>query len=294
MAEAAGLAVGGIALAGLLSTCVEMFEYFESARGYIHASNLGKTKISLLGMRLCRLADIPALHSHGEEEALKSSWPHDHRTIADSLCSIKTLLNSAHRLIAKYVPSSGKPHHMEPPRGKGQTSPGSADKGCHSPPRASRILTSVRHGTHWAIQDKKKLDSFIIDLEFLVTNLENLSIKHALPSLDIQLAMMNSVRITAEIPKNPTAGQGCGQATKPNCAAGGHSTPSSTTGCVHTYDGVESVGQSIIITGNVGDVPQHSGNYCYKDAKSNDQSFMILGNVAGTEFQHLLRTRGAA
>ena len=44
----AGLVLGGVALAGLLSTCVEMFEYFDSVRGYIQASNLKNTKVGLL------------------------------------------------------------------------------------------------------------------------------------------------------------------------------------------------------------------------------------------------------
>lgn len=52
MAEAAGLVMGGIALVGLISTCVEIAEYLESAKNLAADFKMALTKVNLIKQRL--------------------------------------------------------------------------------------------------------------------------------------------------------------------------------------------------------------------------------------------------
>lgn len=52
MAEAAGLALGGIALVSMVSTCLEILEYVESAKNLARDFKLAVTKVTLIKQRL--------------------------------------------------------------------------------------------------------------------------------------------------------------------------------------------------------------------------------------------------
>lgn len=80
MAEAAGLVLGGIALAGLVSTCVEIVEYLESAKNRARDFGLALTKVKLLDQRL-----------RAWGAALPVGVPHDpqsNHTIAPTGCGV--------------------------------------------------------------------------------------------------------------------------------------------------------------------------------------------------------------
>ncbi|KAJ3527569.1 hypothetical protein NM208_g10633 [Fusarium decemcellulare] len=55
MAEAAGLALSGIAFTSLVTSCVDILEYFNNGRYWIHDLGLALTKVSLLKVRLDQL-----------------------------------------------------------------------------------------------------------------------------------------------------------------------------------------------------------------------------------------------
>lgn len=176
MAEAAGLALGAVALVSLFQTAVECFEYFQLARDLDHDQQLAVTKIRLLETRLREWGDVlQAWHPGQEDGGLRQRWGEDGRLVARSLNRISDILTSAARLEENY----GLYKKRSRPR------LGSlflvlcyhTRSACSSPQKLIRESASVRKQVVWAVRDKKKLDSLIFDLDFLVTNLEKVSIR---------------------------------------------------------------------------------------------------------------------
>lgn len=88
MAEAAGLVLGGIALAGLVTTCVEIVEYLESAKNREGDFRLALIKVNLIKQRLRAWgAALPVNMPH---------FPKSNHTIAPAGCGVlieETLLD---------------------------------------------------------------------------------------------------------------------------------------------------------------------------------------------------------
>lgn len=115
MAEAAGLVLGGIALAGLVSTCVEIVEYLESAKNRARDFRLALTKVKLIKQRL-----------RAWGAALPVGVPHDpqsNHTIAPTGCGvlieetlfgIKILLDKTNEMSKRHCYRS--PNHRWDPR----------------------------------------------------------------------------------------------------------------------------------------------------------------------------------
>lgn len=115
MAETAGLVLGGIALVGLISTCVEISEYLESAKNRAGDFKMALTKVNLIKQRL-----------RAWGAALPVDMPHDpqsNHTIAptgcgvlieEALLDIKILLDKTNEMSKRHCYRS--PNHRWDPR----------------------------------------------------------------------------------------------------------------------------------------------------------------------------------
>jgi hypothetical protein len=178
MAEAAGLVVGTIALATLFQTALDFLDCLEDAKNLTYDRKLGDTKIRLLEIRLKQWGeDMHVLHPGQEDGGLREHWMEESGTVANCLLGIAEILSTASELSCKYdvykktgfVWSS-----IFRPRGK---------------PRSLqylRTLGSLRQRASWAIRDKKRFDALVVELDFLITNLEKVS--RRLPEISMVLS----------------------------------------------------------------------------------------------------------
>jgi len=88
MAEAAGLVLGGVALVGLISTCVEISEYLESAKNRAGDLKMALTKVNLIKQRL----DDWGSARGTQPVNMPPPDPHSNHTIDSSACGVLLLI----------------------------------------------------------------------------------------------------------------------------------------------------------------------------------------------------------
>lgn len=88
MAEAAGLVLGGVALVGLISTCVEISEYLESAKNRAGDLKLALTKVNLIKQRL----DDWGSARGAQPARMPPPDPQSSHTIDPSACGVLLLI----------------------------------------------------------------------------------------------------------------------------------------------------------------------------------------------------------
>lgn len=165
MAEAVGLTLGGVALASLFSTCIELLDYFELSKTYEYDYGVACLKLSLLQSRL---------DSWGQT---RQQWLVENMVIRRSLQGIAGILGNVELLKDKYclLPRESR-NKIALLVHNGQT-PSFQPKARRQVLRYIRgiRITFVRRSTTWAIRDKQKFDILIDDLEFFISNLEAIS-----------------------------------------------------------------------------------------------------------------------
>ena len=190
MAEAAGLALSGIALVGLFSTCLEISEYLEQFLDWSEDFQLALTKISLMKKRLSHWGTAMSIAGSGEEaEILRERWPAESEVIMDSLLSIRNILDKTTCVCWRHSCSSAGQDHANTLRSRLN------NEGCNGlstsvsypaflpshptgrPVRAHKhgTLTTVHSKIVWVFRDRKRLQELITDFDFLLDNLEKIS-----------------------------------------------------------------------------------------------------------------------
>lgn len=102
MAEAAGLTLGAVALASMFSTCIDLFDRFESGRNHAKDFHLACTKVRLLKIRLLKWGHILDIEAPGSEHAaLKPCWSEERDVISRSLFGIENLFECAFVLLER-------------------------------------------------------------------------------------------------------------------------------------------------------------------------------------------------
>lgn len=172
MAEAAGLAVGTIALASLFQTCIEVLEYIDDARNIDDDRERGETKLSLLNVRLKQMGeDLHVTNPGLEDGGLPELWPQEIEAISNGLLGVTQILNNASRLCRKYDLQGGG---VNPTPSRPKAAWQVHDPTQRPAPRRSTYcsLVSFRKRASWALRDKKRFNSLLTELDFFVTNLE--------------------------------------------------------------------------------------------------------------------------
>jgi hypothetical protein len=174
MAEAAGLALGGISIASVFSSCVEILEYFEHGRDWVYDFSLALTKVNLMKVRLSQLGDHMQIETNLEETGvLQNSWPQGNGTVSDGLLGITKILGRTTELCGRYSHKTG----VEPIKESGDCSIRALNSPTATltrlPPRP-RILSTLGKRVYWAVHDKKKFEGLISDFECILSNLERI------------------------------------------------------------------------------------------------------------------------
>ena len=103
MAEAAGLAIGVIGLAGLFTACVDCLDRITLARTHGRDLEISLTQMSLLNHRLSIWGEIVKAQNEGYElPALREKWPQIELTVGNALVSIKDAFMDVSRLEKQY------------------------------------------------------------------------------------------------------------------------------------------------------------------------------------------------
>jgi len=182
MAEPLGLAMSGVALAGLFSTCIEIVEYFEQGKNFAKDFQLALTKVSLMKRRLSQWGTTMSIDSPGAEaKDFRDRWPAESGVIMESLMGIRDILVNTTHMCRRYRCSSKE--QQDPAAWLEWKIDGGAGCGRNILKATSPLsvtlyrnesLETLRLKTLWVIKDKKRFQALITDFDFLLGNLEKI------------------------------------------------------------------------------------------------------------------------
>ncbi|KAF2649886.1 hypothetical protein K491DRAFT_609918 [Lophiostoma macrostomum CBS 122681] len=174
MAEAAGLAIGAIALIGTFKDCIDLFAYISAARSFARDCEILNTKLDVEKTLLLQWAERVELLKQPWDPRLDHSG--NHATVERILASVKRLLSEGTELQSRFglvAASEDDDTVMAEPT--------------ISEPRMQRFLKDFKQlkldghvslqklsytkAMRWAIKDKQKFDLLIKDLSYFVSRL---------------------------------------------------------------------------------------------------------------------------
>ncbi|KAI9812045.1 MAG: hypothetical protein M1827_004938 [Pycnora praestabilis] len=176
-----GFTVSILALAGLFSTCVECWQYIDSARSHGRDYELLTTKLDVEKTRLLIWGDMIGIFrttADGRNKVLDS--PEVARVIERILNCIITVFTDSQALVSRYglVRTKLEANDDLPPAQSLSTNQLAKLKASYKEFK-SRIKyvqdnTSVLEKTRWAIQDQSKFIKFVADLRQLIDGLKDI------------------------------------------------------------------------------------------------------------------------
>ncbi|ROV91098.1 hypothetical protein VPNG_09927 [Cytospora leucostoma] len=180
MAEAAGLALGGIALVSLITTCVDFIEYFEDCRHCIRDITIAMTKVKLMKVRLHQLGRIgqpPVRHCLLEPntELVHRDWHHVSNALPDGASAIRDIIQETTQLCRKYSYSDSSGASITRKRNQTAQIPShqESDSSVEKPrPGRLTVLHTVSRSVIWALHDKRKFNGLISDFDCILSSLE--------------------------------------------------------------------------------------------------------------------------
>lgn len=194
MAEAAGLAISGIALVSLFSTCLEILDYFEQGKNWSKDVHISLTKVTLMKHRLREWGSAMAIDSLDTDACkLHDRWPKESGVIFESMLGIRDILGRATEMCRRHARYAGDVPSMSESGWEGEelrtvikchgsTQPTfkATFLTCNPSSRPSsssrrRVLASLHLKLVWVFSDKCKLECLIADFDFLLSNLEKVS-----------------------------------------------------------------------------------------------------------------------
>jgi hypothetical protein len=171
MAEVAGLVVGGVALASLFDSCMNIFERLDAGKNCSRDYQENALIITLLGSRLRRWEET-------YRTSPTSNTARDGELAVQALESVKNNLESLCKTAERYQPKdkSDNVASMTERLQKMQVS------NTRSTANTAKTKPSLRSKIIWALHDKDKVESIIRTVRFKIEELESLS-QSLLPAL---------------------------------------------------------------------------------------------------------------
>lgn len=188
MAEAAGLIVGVVALAGTFKDCIDLFAYITASRNLGQDYDLLTTKLDVEKLLLLQWAHRVRLLQPDYDSRLDD--PNTYDVISRVLANIQRLLGDGQTLRDRYgVLRIEQPLSTSTTSGVDGYAPAGQDLAI-SQPRMARLLEDFEalcirkrlvrkdipllHRARWAIHDKEKFERLIGDLSGCISNLDAL------------------------------------------------------------------------------------------------------------------------
>ena len=193
MAEAAGLAVGVLALAGSLKDCIELFSYFSAARSFSSDFELLATKLDV--EKFCLLQWSDRVHLLKESYDTRLDNPSTRENVGRTLVCIRGLLTNSTNLKNKYGVREVSGSQVVTLQ-----TPVSSTKTSHFIEEFKRL--DIRLGKkrddvkawsrcRWAVYDKDKFEKLVEDLTYFVNALDRIvpEIRH--PGFELRQTDIN-------------------------------------------------------------------------------------------------------
>lgn len=178
MAEAAGLAIGVVSLAGLCSACLELADYISLTQNLGHDYEVAFTKFLLLKARLTAWGNSLNVFQRGHENPqLRANWSRESEVVQRSLVAIKQLLEDAAGLEQKYGlrnEAKGNAHALTVSLQR-PADIDAVEQALDVAVRQRQKRVPLRRKIVWAIRDKKAFGDLISQLAFYVNELEMLA-----------------------------------------------------------------------------------------------------------------------
>ncbi|KAI4113692.1 MAG: hypothetical protein LQ338_008129 [Usnochroma carphineum] len=280
MAEAAGLAIGTIGLAGLFTACVECVDYISLGRNHGKDFEISMTKLILLKARLSAWGESLLVTQEGQETpALREHWLAEQDNVGRCLISIKTMFEDGSQLESRYGLerlSTDQSLSVIPQGQKSKPFQQIEDKlklRIHS----RQEHTSVSKKTRWAIRDKKKFDSLLADLAFFIDGLEDLSDR--IQVLDLQRRLLethiqaitdvNSIRMLEDASTQAQADSSSQESRDKTPSKGTHG---------HTYIDTIIKDRARVLNGNLG--LQGQSSHSYHGTQAYDDVRVVQGDMS--------------
>ncbi|KAI1865656.1 hypothetical protein JX265_007979 [Neoarthrinium moseri] len=292
MAEAAGLAVGTIALASLFQTCVDILDYIEDARNIESDRDRGDTRLGLLKIRLKQWGDKLQVANPGYEDGgLIDHWDGESDTISKSLLGIKGILEQASYLSHKYAPYkmaiSAWPCDSNLSRKATETE----NQDVRRKTAYQKFLYLKQRAT-WALRDKRRFNASLVELDFFITNLEIVTSRLlALEKLDWESLTVNETDFTMsktttlnDITKGESAlgkildNRGPPRPAVIKLPADKISEPTRTKDG-HKFTNMISKDKAMQVEGDHGNADPNAKRHEYQSHQAEDASTQIMGNL---------------
>lgn len=176
--EVAGLSLSALALASLFSTCLECFEYFQTAKSLRWDFEVLLLKLDCQRERLLTWGEIVGISKSKTEERNSDLSSTKHELIERALSSISTLFPDTEKLQKEYGVESVDPTESAEYRLERITSSRmhwfrKSYQRLAAHPNAQK-QSSILLKTKWAIRHKTKFETLINHIKEIVTNLHDI------------------------------------------------------------------------------------------------------------------------
>ena len=181
--ETAGLTIGAIALASLFTECIECLDLIEVARSSEKGLKTQVCKLSIIKRQFMVWGESIGLLSpdQGRDDVLDQVQ--GRREIEDVLQQVSTLLQDAEKLKTKYgvevdTAVDRQSHFIEVSRSRRDIFKQNPIVEFISRLVAYQRRSTIITKTRWAIQDSKKFEGLVKDLDWFVTKLITIDVSH--------------------------------------------------------------------------------------------------------------------
>lgn len=280
MAEAAGLALGAVSLAGLFTTCVECLDYIDIVQNHGRDYELSMTKLILLKAKLNTWGRSLQVTNEGQENiVLRDHWREEQENVGRCLMGIKTMFEEADKMESRYGL-----RQLQADSGVISLSQGQASNAFVQIETVfrSKLLrrqerVSILNKTRWAIRDKKRFDTMIAELAFLIDRLIDLC--ERLQALELQQKLLRvEIQAITDADSIRLMEQASDQLQAIARSRTTERRSEGTDNSGHTYIETIIKDRARVLNGNIGD--QSGDDHMYRGTQVSDDAYAIQGNIS--------------
>ena len=178
--DVTGLTASLVALAGLFTTCVECWDYIESARVFSRDYEILTTQLDIEKTRFLIWGEVVGLLQHDQrKQAANLKWPIVQKNITRILNCIQTIFTDTDALTSRYglrlTDSLPLPSNSSKLGSKQVSKFRETYQQFQARVNGGQSQTGLLRKTRWAIHDRAKFGRLVDDLKQLITGLKEIS-----------------------------------------------------------------------------------------------------------------------